>query len=266
MSTNLSLSIRLDADWRALQRRPATASLLKGLAARCPGLPTGPDALVAALSNGRNEQLVRTLVSAAQRPGEGGQIAARIVLQALRPLAVRLARSSPAPFAEAYAEAVAALYEAVRTVPLARPGRVLANVRMDAVKRLFGARCQDVPAARRAIAEAAPVAQLADLAADVLTRAVESAEDEVLAAERAAGTVRRAAAAGLRTGELHAERIELLELLAWAMDERVITRGQAALLAEHGQGAESENAARTRRRAIARLREAAARYLAVSGS
>lgn len=260
-----SYAARLDADWRALTHRPATASLLKQLAAAHPGFPTDPDALVAAIRAAGDEQLVRALVATAQRPGESGQIAARILVQALRPLAVRLARSQGAePFADAHGQAVAALYQALRTVPLTRRGRIIAHIRMDAVSILFGARREHHPAARRAIESAAPVPDVAELAADALEQAAASAEDQALTDVRTEAAVSRAIAARLPLGEERGGRVELLELLLWAIDEHVITRKQAELLAEHGEQAETENAARSRRRAIGQLRAAAARYLAAT--
>ena len=63
------------------------------------------------------------------------------------------------------------------------------------------------------------------------------------------------------------ERGELLDLLLWALDQRVITTGQARALSEHGQvgadtAASRAAANRARERGIHRLREAASRYLA----
>lgn len=267
-ATTPSYAARLDADWRALTCRTATASLLKLLTAAHPGLPAGgADALVAAIRAGGDDQLVRALVAAAQRPGESGQIAARILLQALRPLAVRLARSQPAePFADAHGQAVAALYQALRTVPLTRHGRIVTHIRMEAVWILFGARRGHHPAARRAIEAAAPAPDVTELAAYALEQAAASAEDQALTAVRAERAVSRASAAGLPLGEERGGRVELLELLLWAIDEHVITRRQAELLAEHGEQAQTENAARSRRRAIGQLRAAAARYLAATGA
>ena len=267
-TTTLSVSARFDADWRALVRRPATASLLKQLAASHPGFPIGgPDALVDAIRADRSEQLIRQMVTAARRPGEPGQIAARIVLQALRPLAVRLARSNAGePFADAHGTALAAIYQAIRTVPTTRAGSVLANVRMDAVNTLYGARRRHHPAARRAIEAAVPDQGLVELATEALHRAAASAEEQAITAVGAERALRRARAAGLHAGDARGDRVELLELLLWAVDEHVITHRQAELLSEHGDSEETEAAGRARRRAIARLREASARYLAAQGS
>ena len=267
-------ALRLNADWTHLTRRPATAALLKSLAARQVGLPQGgADAVVAAL-RADDDALMRLLVAAAQEPGESGQIAARIVIEALRPLAVRLARqhAEAGGFQDSFAHVTAVLFQVLRTVPLTRRGAMLANIRMEMVGMLFGERRKHNPAARRAINTARPLGDPARLAATRAAGAVslelaDSAENLALGALVSADAFSRARAAGLSAGEESGERGELLDLLLWALDQHVITTGQARALSEHGQGGADTAASRAavnraRERGIHRLREAASRYLA----
>ena len=276
----IPFALRLNADWVHLVRRAATASLLKSLAARHPGFPQGgADAVVAALRAG-DDELVRQLVAAAQEPGEAGQVAARILIEALRPLVVRLARqhTETSGFQDAFAHVTSVLFQVVRTVPLSRRGSMLANVRMEVVGQLFGDRRKHHPEARRAINGAAPRGDLERLRTArtaapgaVSLELADSAEDLALGSLKTASAIDRAREAGLTTGEESSERTELLDLLLWALDQRVITPGQARALADHGQrGIEQwgSRAAvnRARERGILRLREAASRYLAAQAA
>lgn len=274
--TPTPFALRLNSDWVHLVRRPATASLLKSLAGRNPGFPQGgADGVVSALRAG-DDALMRQMVAAAQDPGEAGPIAARILIEALRPLVVRLARrySDEPGFHDAFAHVASVLFQVLRTVPLTRRGAMLANVRMEVVSLLFGYRRKHHPAARRAINGAAPREDLERLhkapgaAADsVSLEPADSAEELALDMLASARAFERAREVGLTAGEQSGERAELLDLLLWALDQRVITPGQARALADHGQpGAVSETsrgaANRARERGIRRLREAASRYLA----
>jgi len=278
--TAAPFALRLDADWIALAGRPATAALLKSLAARHPGFPQGgAHAVVAALRAG-DDGLMRLLVASAQEPGESGQIAARILIEVLRPLAVRLARqyTGAGGFQDSFAHVTSALFQVLRTIPLTRRGAMLANIRMETVGLLFGERRKHNPAARRAINAASPRADLERLSkapgtgpAEAWLALADSAENLALGALGTVGAFARARAAGLTAGEESGERGELLELLLWALDQRVITEGQARALADHGQfGAEQAGSRaavnRARERGIHRLREAAARYLAQSAA
>lgn len=278
--TATPFALRLDSDWFHLVRRPATASLLKALAARYPGFPHGgADPVVAAVRSG-DDELVRQLVATAQKPGEAGQIAARILIEALRPLVVRLARqyTEASGFQDAFEHVTSVLFQVLRTVPLTRRGAMLANVRMEVVGQLFGDRRKHHPAARRAINGAAPRSDLERLhkassgaPSTVSLELADSAEDLALRSLETDGAFDRAREAGLTAGEQSRERAELFDLLLWALDQRVITPGQARALANHGQPEAQQpgNRAavnRARERGIHRLREAASRYLAAQAA
>jgi hypothetical protein len=275
-----SFPARLDADWEVLVRRPEAAALLESLSTRHSG-PRWVDAnaLVAAIESTHDDTLVHQLVSAAQEPSEEGQTAARIIIEALRPLIARVARqiSFGSTNSDAFAHVTAELYQVIRTLPLHRPSSTLANLRMELVGSLFGERRAHHPAARRAISTAVPSDDIEALyaaraALDIglgdMGKAPSLVEDSALVTVHALGVLRRAEAAGLRTGEESRQRIELLEMLVWGLNEGVLTDGQARALADY----ESSEAAaspqqfaavsRARQRGLSRLRCALPRYLA----
>jgi hypothetical protein len=135
-----SLPSRLNVEWRALCDSPDTAVVVAGWASGHPAL-AGLDGLESVLrriagmdQTGRDGVLLALLELA--RDGDG--LASRVVLQAMLPKAVRVAMSvvrRPDVLGdreEAQARAVAALWQAIVTYPLAaRPGRVAANLALD---------------------------------------------------------------------------------------------------------------------------------------
>jgi hypothetical protein len=144
----------------------------------------------------------RVLVVLVGRAVEGDSLAARVLLQLLLPGVRRLARTwwALGDAEERASAAVAAVYDRIRHYPIARrPGRIAANVLMDAASDLrrsalrsrprswgqdpnFGgenARCGDVN----------PAIELADVLADAVQDGLVTAEDaELIAASRIAGT------------------------------------------------------------------------------
>jgi hypothetical protein len=276
-----SFPTRLDADWEDLVRRPETAALLESLRACRPGLDScDANALVVVIGSTRDEGLIRLLVTVAQEAGARGRISARILLQALRPLIARLARqiSLGSTFSDAFAHVTAELYEVIRTFPLHRDGSTLANVRMELVGRLFGEKRAHHPVARRAINAAVPTHDIEALHAERAApigsgpadrgEAASPVEDSALKKLHALGVLQRAEATGLCRGEESSERIELLGMLVWALEEGVITEGQARALANDGRIEDAASprrlaaASRARQRGLSRLRLALPRYLA----
>lgn len=280
---------RLDDEWRWLCDRADTAATLRTIAARnlaVAGLPH-PDKIVDALRGApaaQRDRLLAALLREAAATGPAAELAGRIVLQAMRPLVLRLARQRAVRgrgFDDALGEALAALHQIVRTYPTNRDTKVTANLRMETVAALFGARKAKYGPARH-VSEPLPVADVDEVAFRSAERVTASAPtearalDQVVASERAS----RARAAGLLDPAAAdtapgGARGELLDVLLWAIEQRVLPAGQARQLAEDyrdGAGTKAQIAARrgipvsrltvAHSRAVRRLRAAAARYLA----
>lgn len=135
-----SLPSRLNAEWRALCDTPATAAAVAGWSHDRPAL-AGLHTLSGVLRQAKRAKLAdrdAVLLALLELNRDGDQLAGRVVLQAMLPKAVRLTRSvvrRPDVLGdqeEAHARAVAALWQAIATYPLAaRPGRVAANLALD---------------------------------------------------------------------------------------------------------------------------------------
>jgi hypothetical protein len=193
----------LDQEWRRLSRSRAAA---RELADVCH--------LAGATSLAEVERYVRgadpadadrVLIALVARAVAGGALAARVLLQLLLPGTRSLARRwwALGDHDERAAAAVLAVYDRIRCYPLARrPGRVAANVLMDAARELRRSvpRGAGMPASdaerghrpRRASTPADaplhPALELAEVLSDaVRDQVIDAADAELIARSRIAG-------------------------------------------------------------------------------
>lgn len=289
-STASLLVARFDREWEWLCERPQTAADLAALVARHPQIygHQDPRQLVEAIrlaSADERDHLLCALVREASDAGPQAQLAGRIVLQAMLPLIIRLARQRAVQgrrFDDALGEALAALHQVVRTFPATRTAKVAANLRMETVALLFGANKAKYGAAR-AVTDPTPVPDPDEAAARRRGAANEQTptEQDAVACVSALERRERARRAGLlgqdAPGDLDVggARAELLDVLLWAIEARVLREAQARQLAEdyrEGAGTKAQIAARrgvpvsrltvAHSRAVRRLRDAVPGYLA----
>lgn len=135
-----SLPSRLNAEWRALSTAPSAGSALSRWAAAYPALAEAGSLseLLRQISRAepvRRDPVLLALLALAQ---DGDRLAGRVVLQVMLPKAVRVAMSVVrradvgGDREEAYATAVAALWQVIATYPIGRrPRRVTANLALD---------------------------------------------------------------------------------------------------------------------------------------
>ncbi|MFI0742373.1 hypothetical protein ACH4PU_30505 [Streptomyces sp. NPDC021100] len=275
----------LDADWAALcsdtRVRAAVADWLMAdhladdIAAVTDSWVSalGPEQLLAALrpaSDRRSDALadavLRALLVRAAGHDRSATLAARIVVQAMIPAAVRMTRGQVRPFGGRTFEAVghlviAALYETARSGRIHhRPGRPAANLALDTLSRV----CRDLAADHEPAGEDLAAADhLADPAPGPATLAHAR---EVRAAAAAAGLDE---ADALDEVTASAARLELLELVLTAMEEGELSIADGRAIAWHYRTCplpDSDAAARAgttagawqrrRSRAVSRLRTA----------
>ena len=283
---------RFDNEWEWLCDHPQIAADFATLAVRRPqiGVHHDPRQLVQAIRLApadERDRLLGALVREASDAGPQAQLAGRIVLQAMRPLALRLARQRAVRgrrFDDALNEALSALHQVVHTFPAPRTTKIAANLRMETVALLFGANKAKYDAARAAT-DPTPVPDLDELAARRRDAHAEHTptEEHALASVTALDLQRRALRAGLLGSDAADElaagsaRAELLDVLLWAIEARVLPQQQARQLAEdyrEGAGTKAQIAARrgmpvsrltvAHSRAVRRLRDAAPSYLAAA--
>lgn len=211
------------------------------------------------------------LLGRAVAEGDEGQLAARVVVQAMVPSAVRttrrLLRSDGRRWADVAQVVVACLCQVVRTYPLSRrPRRIAANVVMETVHW----------ASREVRSEWEPLGDVLD--GEFPARVQDGAEgsgDPVLLAELVvlseAASAARLYAGDNGVDELSGARGEVVEVLLWALGEGVLPEKSAVELTEYyrdqarsiGRAHGASPADRMRRsRAVQRLRKAAPAYLA----
>jgi hypothetical protein len=168
----------------------------------------------------------RVLVALAARAVEGDALAARVLLQLLLPGVRRLARTwwALGDADERASAAVAAVYDRIRRYPIARrPGRIAANVLMDAASDLRRAARQadsaraPAPTLAETVAheDPNPAVELVDVLADAVRDGLVTADDaELIAASRIAGTplttIAARRGAKLRTLQWRRKRAEAL--------------------------------------------------------
>jgi hypothetical protein len=237
----------LDAEWASLcsdasvQAAVADWLMTDGLADEVAAVTDswvralGPRQLLAALRTGHGvvaddlaDAVLRALLRRAAGDDRSAALAARIVVQAMIPAAVRMTRGQVRPFGGRSFDdvghmVIAAVFEVARSGRIhARPGRAAANLTLDALGRV----CRELAAEREERGEILP--EDFDL-----TNPAPGPADHALA--RSLHTA--AAAAGLNPGpateeEAGGARLELLELVLDAMeagalparDARAITR------------------------------------------
>ncbi|GHE13806.1 hypothetical protein [Streptomyces alanosinicus] len=198
-----------------------------------------------------------------QLAGQGEELAARVVVQAMLPAAVRMAARSVRTgeqFSEIYQVVAAALWQAVRSYPARRAAwQVARHLRLEMwhhtsrdLKREF--------ASSGVLLDEGIAAGLAD--------------DCDPAAEAHAGLLEVAAAEAGLVGGVDGARGELVELLVWALDQQVLSHDAAVAIADHYRedGPDDRRAARAagmspaavrqrRSRAVRQLRDAAPRWV-----
>ncbi|MFE7111143.1 hypothetical protein ACFU98_32220 [Streptomyces sp. NPDC057575] len=195
----------------------------------------GPEQLFAVLrscgghrSDALTDDVLRTLLRRAAGHDRSAGLAARIVVQAMIPAAVRIARGQVRSFGgrsftDISSVTVAALYEVTRAGRIhARPGRPAANLALDTLRHV----CRELAADREEHGVDLAVAE------DLPDPAPGPAESVAARAVRTA-----AAAAGLHphTGEEEAgrARLELLELVLDAMGSSALSPVDGRAIAWH---------------------------------
>ncbi|MCX4673674.1 hypothetical protein OG453_44775 [Streptomyces sp. NBC_01381] len=275
---------RLNAEWRWLCDRPAPAAQVRGWLIEAGVVdeqtPHRLDELHDLLQQRSQEEGRRfsdawltVLLERAVSEGEQAQLAARVVVQAMLPGAVRMTRRclrAGEEFTDVAQLVVAALYQVVRSFPIERRHRQLArNLRLELwhivsreLGREFAPSGEELPGEKelREGSVADPLAQ---------------AEVVLLANAAEAAGLRKAAEP---VEELAGARGELVELLVWALAEKHLTTDAAAAISDHYREAgavEDLAAARAagvsaaairqkRRRAVVRLRAAAPLWAAAA--
>lgn len=275
---------RLNAEWRWLCDRTTPAAQVRGWLTEAGVLdehaPHRLDELHDHLQQHSKNQGRRfsdlwltVLLERAVGEGEQAQLAARVVVQAMLPGAVRMTQRclrDGEAFADVAQLVIASLYQVVRRFPIGRRRQQLArNLRLElwhVVSRELGR--EFAPSGEELPGESDPVA--GDVA-DPLTQA------EVVLLASAAQAV------GLHSAdepveELSGARGELVELLVWALAEKVLTSDAVSAISDHyrAAGAVSDEAAaraagvgaaairQKRRRAVVRLRSAAPMWAAAA--
>lgn len=273
---------RLNAEWSALVVAPQSRAAVDAWRAREPGLAGLADlADVEASARGEvpatartdaDELLLALLRQATSPSAPWAELAGRTVLQLMLPKAVAIARSQRARVPdpdERISAVIACLYETIRHYPVdRRPHSVAGNLGLDTL-HLFRRRTREGGPAELSTDPTDPVLDPAVAAEDPLDgllgclqralelRLIDAADDAVTAAEPPGG------------------RERLLELLVWAVEQRVLAIADAALLAHAYSGArvddrtlaarlgcERSTVCKRRLRAIRALQRAAPDFLA----
>ncbi|MCA1219295.1 hypothetical protein [Streptomyces sp. 8L] len=276
--------LRMDADWTALcadaDVRAAvtdwlvTDHLADGVAAVTDSWidDLGPRELLAALrppgGSMRDEltdAVLRALLKRAAGRDRSAVLAARIVVQAMIPAAVRITRSQARPFGGRALDDIGhmtlvALYEVARSGRIhGRPGRPAANLALDALGRV----CRDLSAEREAQGE--DLARAQDVPDPRPGPEAHAHADAVWTA--AVGASLEAGAAADAT----TARLELLELVLEAVESGALSPADGQAIAWHyrsvpvpdrqaaqAQGSTPAAWQRRRSRAVARLKSTVA--------
>ncbi|WP_406451547.1 hypothetical protein OG782_16220 [Streptomyces sp. NBC_00876] len=191
--------------------------------------PTCPQRVLDTLRGCRTaseqDRILLPLLRAAVAGGAGAQLAARMVVQTMLPKAIRIARSQLRPgydWEETISLTVGALYEVIRTYPVARRAeRIAANLSLETLRltrRLIGPDAVSVPldadtVARLTTVDTGPASQ-----AELALLHAQAAKYRLLAEDEpgpAAGWDARA---------------ELVELLVWALESGVLDVAEARLI------------------------------------
>ncbi|WKX74021.1 hypothetical protein [Streptomyces sp. XD-27] len=243
---------RLDAEWAVLCADTSARTTVTGwrvtdwlaggvaALADSPWWALGPAEVLATLEprgDGLTVELVdavfRTLLERAASCGRSAVLAARIIVQAMIPAAVRIARGQVRPFGgrsfdEIGHMAVVALFVVARSGRIhTRPGRPAANLTLDALGRV----CRDIAAERELFGD--------DLAAAGEQADTVAGPDEVAHARavRAAATAAGLEPAGpgtaLEAGDARDARVELLGLVLEALESGALSLADGQAIAWH---------------------------------
>lgn len=266
------------AEWARVCERPGSVEAVRGwlveTGVRAPvGPECGLDDLLQGLKRGGgqafSDQWLSVLV---QRVLDGSELAALMVVQAMSPSALKTVRRLCAQYADASLDDVAqvvlsCLYEVVRRYPLTRrPAKIALNISMDA-HHLASRELRRAEVSLAAPADVSDVQWvLADRDGDHPVAAAEQAQLAATAVEAGLGDV---------GGDLSGARGELVELLVWALRERVLGRESARALTDHyrdgslgdvaaarAAGVSAAAWRQRRSRAVRQLRDAAPLWLA----
>ncbi|MER8160065.1 hypothetical protein [Streptomyces sp. NPDC094472] len=272
---------RLDAEWTALSADPSVQTVVTNwliadqLAADVASVTDsvwwqlGPEQVLAtlrpqegALAGPLADAVLRALLQRAAGDDRSATLAARIVVQAMLPAAVRMARGQVRSYGGRSFDAIghmviAALFETARSGRIHhRPGRPAANLALDTLGRV----CRELAAEREDRAQDLAVAELlADPAPGPAARAYH---------QRVRATATAADLEPTPGGtEVSAARLELLELVLAAMEAGCLSTADGQSIAWHYCAAPlSDTAAaarvgttatawqRRRSRAVARLK------------
>ncbi|CAM5288709.1 hypothetical protein GCM10010329_81070 [Streptomyces spiroverticillatus] len=196
------------------------------------------------LGPAHSDQWLYVLLDAAAGNGETARLAARVVVQAMLPGAVRLTRRllrDGRDFDETGQVVLACLYQVVRQYPLSRQRRVAANVLLETLHL----------ASRELAVETAVEGAVAYDADRSALRGEPSADDPVEEAFRAV-LAQQAAESGLASvEEVEGARGELVELLLWAVRAGVLAAERAQVLAAETRAGAREAAERAGVSAVA---------------
>ncbi|ROQ65204.1 hypothetical protein EDD95_8058 [Streptomyces sp. CEV 2-1] len=228
----------LNAEWDVVCAEPGHAETVLGWL-RESGIPLADTVAAGGLSevlaelgrrdraHGRahSDRWLRVLLERASGEGAGALLAARVVVQAMLPGAMRLTRRLQAhrDYDETGQVVVACLFQVVRRFPLRRTSGAAANLVMETLHL----------ASRELKAESAePQTVMVPYCDEVL--AGEPADDDPADAAWTSVLGQRAVKAGLlRDGEgVDGARGELVELLVWAVDAGRMDAGRARLIAD----------------------------------
>ncbi|MEV0604660.1 hypothetical protein AB0I82_35920 [Streptomyces sp. NPDC050315] len=211
------------------------------------------------------------LLRQAMAEGAAAQLAARVVVQTMLPsarrTATRLLRSYGRRYDEVAQAVIASLCQVVRSYPLARrPQKIAANLAMETLHLASRELQRECEAIGEELHEEVAEQTEAGSAADP----VACAEVTLLAEAAAACGLETSGDAGLAGA-----RGEMIELLVWALSEKVLAEDGVRAITDHYRAGalpdrEAAQAAgvapaawrRRRSRAVERLRDAAPQWLA----
>ncbi|MFI5635501.1 hypothetical protein ACIA8E_40455 [Streptomyces sp. NPDC051664] len=183
-----------------------------------------------ALTDALTDAVLRALLRRAAGRDRSATLAARIIVQAMIPAAVRMTRGQVRPFGGRTFDdighmTIAALYVVARSGRIhTRPGRPAANLALDTLRHV----CRELTADREEHAEDLASAQ--DLA-DSTPGPAELAEAQSVSAAAAAAGLQPTGA--VSEGEAGRARLELLELVLDAMGSGTLSPADARAIAWH---------------------------------
>ncbi|MFD0287692.1 hypothetical protein [Streptomyces lutosisoli] len=197
----------------------------------------GPEQLLAALRPGRGvlsdaltDAVLRSLLVRATGHDRSATLAARIIVQAMLPAAMRMTRgqvrgTGGRTWDDVGHMVIAALFEVARAGRIhTRPGRPAANLALDTLSRV----CRELAADREPGGEDLALAEhLADPAPGPAARA------HAAAIHQAAHAVGLTTDATVAEAEASSARLELLELVLEAMEHGSISRADGQSIAWH---------------------------------